>query len=75
MRCVYGAVEMTRTSLMILIEQEALEAALTMFPTLCHVRRERIRLHIRFLNPDADAQSLVEVTVSPEAWSELVSGL
>ncbi|KZV66852.1 hypothetical protein PENSPDRAFT_76050 [Peniophora sp. CONT] len=55
--------------------EEALEAALAVFPSLCHVRRERIRLHVRFLNPDADAQSLVEVAVSPEAWSELVGDL
>ncbi|VDC01347.1 unnamed protein product [Peniophora sp. CBMAI 1063] len=55
--------------------EEALEAALAAFPSLSYVRRERIRLHIRFLNPDTDAQSLVEVAVSPEAWSELVGDL
>ena len=52
-----------------------LEAAFAAFPSLSQVRRERIQLHVRFLNPDLDAQSLVEVAVSPDAWSELVSGV
>lgn len=55
--------------------QEALEAALAVFPSLSHVRRKRIQLHVRFSNPDAEGQPLVEVAVSPDAWSELVRSL